>query len=368
MEQKKILVVDDEIEILRFIEKAFQKNNYFVKVTNEPLEAENILKKNNFDIVLLDLKMPGMDGMELLEIIKKNYSKVEVIIMTANATLETALECLRKGAIEYLIKPFEIAELFATIEKAIRVIELKAQLVSMKELEKLKDEFMSTVSHELRTPLTAISGAIEILYEREKVEDEKRGGFRRQIDKDMHKLLSIIGRQTKKMKELVNNLLDFTKMEAGFIELKKENIPIKKLVQEVIDEIKPLAETKKIEITQKICSENINCDYEYIKRVITNLLSNSIKYTQENGKVSIVFDKVGDEIRCVVEDTGVGIAKENLDKIFEKFYRVAQSLTRESGGFGLGLSICHKIIELHNGKIWVESEGLAKGSKFIFTL
>ena len=368
MKQKKILVVDDEIEILRFIEKALLKYNYFVKVTNEPLEVENILKIINFDLILLDLKMPGMDGLKLLEIIKENYPKIEVIIMTANVTIETALECLRKGAIEYLIKPFEIAELLATIEKTLGVIELKSQLISFKELDKLKDEFISTVSHELRTPLTAISGAIEILYERENMEDEKRSGLRRQIDKDMHKLLSIIGRQTKKMKELVGNLLDFAKMEAGFTELKKDNIRIENIIKEVIEEVKPLADAKKIEITQDINSENINCDYEYMKQVITNLISNSIKYTQENGRVSIYVGKVGDEIRFIVEDSGFGIVNENLGKVFEKFYRVDQSLTRESGGFGLGLSICQKIIELHGGKIWAESDGLGKGSKFIFTL
>ncbi|MBI5574307.1 MAG: response regulator [Elusimicrobia bacterium] len=368
---KKILAVDDEIEILKFIEKALTKNGYFVKTTTNPFEVVDILKNDDFDIAIVDLRMPDIDGMKLLEIIKKDFPEIEVLIITAHATIETAIECLKKGADDYLIKPFEIKELLMTVEKTLEIQKLKSQLVSMKEMDKLKDEFISIISHELKTPLMAISGAVEILSDQIKIELERRGFLRRQSDKEMQKLFEIVSRQTDKMKKLVNDLLDFAKMEAGFIEIKKSSCEINKLVNDAIKDIQPLADNKKIELTQEIYSSGgicINCDYEMIKRVIINLLTNSIKYSPESGKISVWFEKTASEVEVGIEDNGMGISKENLAKVFDKFYRVDQSLARASGGFGLGLSICQKIVELHGGKIRAESEGLGKGSRFIFTL
>lgn len=371
MQPKKILVIDDEPEILKFVEKALVKNGYYVKTTSNPFEVFELLKEQVFDVLITDLKMPDIDGIQILEMVKKNHIQIEVIVVTANATLDTAVECLRKGAHDYLIKPFEILELLATVERAIETKELKEQLVSLKEMDKLKDEFISTISHELKTPLMAISGAVEILLEQKRNENEKRATLRRQSDKSAGKLTEIISRQTAKMKKLVNDLLVFAKMEAGFLEIKKSDCEINKLVNDAIKEIQPLADNKKIELTQEIISSDdvcVKCDYENVKQVLTNLLSNAIKYTPAGGKISVWFEKTDGEIEIGVEDSGAGISKENLGKVFDKFYRVDQSLTREQGGFGLGLSIARKTVELHGGKIWVESEGLGKGSTFIFTL
>ena len=378
MEPKKILVVDDEVEILKFIEKALIKNGYYVQATSNPFEVVKILrsaqndKTDGFDIALVDLRMPDISGMELLEIIKKDFPQIEVLIMTAHATIETAIECLKKGADDYLIKPFEIKELLVTIEKTLEIKQIKSQLVSLKEMDKLKDEFISTISHELKTPLQAISGAVEILRgDVKKIEFDRRRSARRMADKDIIRLLEIVDKQTVNMKKLVNDLLDFAKMEAGFLEIKKSHCEINKLVNDAIKEIQPLADNKKIELTQEIVSSDdvcVNGDYEKIKQVITNLLSNAIKYTPSGGKVSIWYEKTGGEIEIGVEDNGIGIAKENLDKVFGKFFRVDQSLTREQGGFGLGLSIVQKTVELHGGKIRAESDGLGKGSTFIVTL
>ena len=218
----------------------------------------------------------------------------------------------------------------------------------------------------------AISGAIEILHEDiKKIEIDRRKTPRRLSDKDIIKLLDIVDRQTVKMKKLVSDLLDFAKMEAGFFEIKKSHCEINKLVNDAVKEIQLIADSKKIELTQEIFSSAavcVRCDYEKIKQVLTNLLSNSIKYTGEGGKISVWFEKTDGEIEIGVEDNGLGISKENLERVFEKFYRIDQSLTRERSGFGLGLSICQKIVELHGGKIRAESDGLGKGSRFIFTL
>ncbi|MDO8734708.1 MAG: ATP-binding protein, partial [Elusimicrobiota bacterium] len=324
-----------------------------------------------FDIAIVDLRMPDIDGMKLLEIIKKEFPKIEVIIITAHATIETAIECLKKGADDYLIKPFEIKELLMTVEKTLEVKRIKSQLVSLKEMDKLKDEFISTISHELKTPLMAISGATELVMNSKKFSADNRKEICRKEDKQILKLFEIVLRQTEKMKKLVSDLLDFARMEAGFLEIKKSHCEINKLVNDAIKEIQVLADNKKIELSQEIISSDdvcVGCDYEKVKQVLVNLLSNAIKYTQDGGKVSVWFEKTDGEVEIGVEDNGMGIAKENLEKVFEKFYRVDQSLIRESSGFGLGLSIAQKTVELHGGKIRVESEGLGRGSTFIFTL
>ena len=364
----KVLVIASEIKNAKSIGKILSEGGYIVETTSKPMEVVNILKSADFEVALLDVEFLNSKDFLLIEVVKKIQPKLEVIIMTPQSVVNTAIEFLKKGAIEYVVKPFGANELLASVEKVLQIIELKVQLISLKDLDKSKDEFISTVSHELKTPLTAISGSIEVIFERERAENEKRNEQRRQIDKDMHKLFAIIGRQTKKMKELVANLLDFVKIEAGFMQLKKTKLQMINIVKEVIQEIKPLIDAKKIEIISNIDSDYVNCNGESIKIVILNLITNSIKYTKENGKINVSFTKQCNRFKFVVEDNGIGIEKQNLDRIFDKFYRIDRSLVREAGGFGIGLAICKKIIELHNGKIWAKSSGLGKGSKFIFTL
>jgi signal transduction histidine kinase len=177
---------------------------------------------------------------------------------------------------------------------------------------------------------------------------------------------------------LVNNLLDFAKMEAGFWTLKKQDVSVTKLINDTVSDIQSIADNKKIEINRFASLSKqlvtpvditINCDFEQIQRVLINLITNSIKYTQESGKIFVWYETISpDTIQFTVEDSGKGIAKENLDKVFNRFYRVDHNLTKKESGFGIGLSICKKIVELHNGKIWAKSDGLEKGSRFSFDI
>ncbi|MEK6646340.1 MAG: response regulator [Candidatus Firestonebacteria bacterium] len=359
-EKTKILVIDDEKGIRDLICFELKDQGYAVDTVSNGEEGIEKIRKEKFDVVVSDIKMLGMDGIAVLGEIKKIDSTVEVIMATGYATIETAIESLRKGATDYITKPFEMSELLSTVEKAVELRNLKSQLVTLKEMEKLKEEFMSMVSHDLKTPLTAISGAVDVLF------DVTNSG-----ETNTKKLLEIIKRQAEKMKKLINDLLDFTRMESGFVELKKQSIFVVELINDAIKELGPLAEKKKVEIKfQGSCNSetSINCDYEYIKRVFLNLLVNAIKYTPDGGMVIVYFKEEASGIKFIIEDNGIGIATENLKKVFEKFYRVDQSLVKSTSGFGLGLSICRKIVEFHGGRIWVESEGINKGSKLIFTL
>ncbi|OGS27498.1 MAG: hypothetical protein A2297_09850 [Elusimicrobia bacterium RIFOXYB2_FULL_48_7] len=381
MEKKlKILIIDDEQGLRDMLSFALGQEGYIVLTAKNGKEGTEKVTKEEVDVVISDIKMPEMDGITVLGKIKEIKPEVEVIMATGYGTMETAIESLRKGAFDYINKPFNIDELLFLINKVSAVKQLKSQLVSLKEFDRLKDEFLTAISHEFRTPLTSISGAIELLMDDEGVDNEEKLDYLPYSAQNV-KLLEIIKRQTERIRGLVNNLLDFAKMETGFWELKKQGVSVIKLVDDAVKGILLLAEKRRIEIKQQVSLEGrqyqdagltADCDSEQIVRVLTNLLSNSIKYTQESGRIAVWYERIpagaGSEIKFTVEDNGKGIAAENLEKVFDRFYRVDQSLIREEGGVGLGLPICKKVIELHKGRIWVESEGLGRGSRFIFTI
>ncbi len=387
MNQKKILVVDDEPEISDFLEKVLSKYGYSVTTLTDPIKALEEIKNKSYNLLITDIRMPGMTGLELIE---KTHSlnlaqPLEVVVISAHATVDTAIECMRKGAIDYLVKPFEIKEILATVEKALATQELKSRLVSMEEMDKLKDEFISTVTHELKTPLMAIQGAAELLGMRDantkfgdkegKTEESTAANPPAiRCEEEIKKFSDIVLRQTNKMKHLIDDLLDSARIDAHRLVLNKVSVEFNTLVNEAISEVRPLADSKCISINYKSCYAGdliIRCDPRQIKRALNNILVNAIKYTAAGGHVNIEIPlrKNSSELMVTVQDTGIGLKEENLDKIFEKFYRV-ETVPSEgvAGGFGLGLSIAKKIIELHSGKIWAESEGPGKGARFIFIL
>lgn len=364
-----VLVIDDEQGIRDMLSYVLSKEGYKVfTAENGKVGIEKVMQED-IDIVISDIKMPGIDGVSVLGKIKEIKPEIEVIMATGYASLETAIESLRKGAFDYIHKPFNIDELTTIIAKAYETKQLKSQLVSLQELDKLKDAFLSAISHDLKTPIMVISNALELLLGKAWTEEDEVK-IRYKYNENTKKLLEIIDRQTQKMRILVTDLLDFARMEAGFFVLKKKVLKPAKIIYNVVDSMRSLAENKKIQIVVKQLPEEveIECDEEQIERVISNLLSNSIKYTQEGGIINLWFEELPNEIKFVVEDNGIGIEKEHLERVFERFYRIKHSENERQDGTGLGLSICKKIIELHNGKIWAESEGLNKGSKFIFVL
>jgi len=169
------------------------------------------------------------------------------------------------------------------------------------------------------------------------------------------------------MQTLVEKIHDFAYMSSDFFVLKEKDCVLNKIIKDAINSIIKFAEDKNIQIIEKLPQQDvvIKCDPEQIERVIVNLLTNAIKYSSAEGRITISLQEIEDNVKVVVEDIGRGILKEDLEKIFEPFYRVKDVNEK---GTGLGLAICKKIIELHRGKIWAESEGIGKGSKFIFTL
>jgi two-component system phosphate regulon sensor histidine kinase PhoR len=228
----------------------------------------------------------------------------------------------------------------------------------LKELEKIRQDFVANVSHELRTPLTTIKGYTETLLEGA-LEEEVAPQF-----------LQVIQKHADRLTKIVEDLLTLSKVESKEFYLKWERLPLSELIDDVLDFVKEGAEKKKISISRSIILSSLEVigDRIYLEQVFINLLDNAIKYTHETGEISIsALEKEQGEIQVMIKDNGIGIPKEDLSRIFERFYRVDKGRSQELGGTGLGLSIVKHIIQAHGGKVWADSK-LGEGSTFYIAL
>jgi signal transduction histidine kinase len=239
-------------------------------------------------------------------------------------------------------------------------VKLENAFAELKENDEIKSEFISTASHELRTPITVISSYVEMF----------EGGMLGELSSIQRDKVAIISSQIEHMIRLVEDMLDVSRLESKVLKINKYPIWIDDIAKKVIDDLSRLAGLKEqsVSLTVEGLHSEIEGDGRRIKQVFNNLLTNAIKYTQENGKIDVIITNEPEEVCVSIIDNGIGVAKKDEYRIFEKFYTGSgSSLTRESGRMGLGLAIAKGIIEAHDGHIWVESE-IGKGSTFIFTL
>jgi PAS domain S-box-containing protein len=223
---------------------------------------------------------------------------------------------------------------------------------------RLKDEFLSTLSHELRTPLNAISGWVQLL---------SRGTLNEQ---DRARAVETIGRNTQSQKELIEDLLDMSRIVSGKTRLEIEPVDLDELIRNAVETSRPAAEAKGISLIAEACSEagTLYADATRLRQVLWNLLSNAVKFTPPGGEIRVESRREGDEVRIRVTDSGVGIAPEFLPQIFDRFRQADASSTRRHGGLGLGLSIVKQLVEMHGGRVEAASAGEGAGSTFTITL
>jgi signal transduction histidine kinase len=226
--------------------------------------------------------------------------------------------------------------------------------IGLKKLSQEKSEFVSMVAHELRLPITGIIGFAQTLHNLELSQENKK------------KYLTIIETEGKRLSKLIEDLLDISKIESGYVEIKYSLIDISQLIKEILDFIKV---TKEISIQTKIPADlsEITADRDKLRQVLNNLISNAVKFNKPGGEIIVSAKEKNKEIEISVKDEGPGIEKGEQDKIFNKFYISKNSEIRKKRGSGLGLTIIKRIVEMHKGKIWVESE-VGKGSVFSFSI
>lgn len=366
MSKLKLLVVDDEPGIRSGAERVL--NDFSVgypfmdeDFTFEILLAETgekaieIIESTDVDIILLDNKLPGIDGIEVLEYIREKDYDISVMMITSYASLELAIKATNNGAFNFVPKPFTPQELKTSVENITKNLYLKRMTRQMKqEGKQIRFQFLSVLSHELKSPINAIEGYLRIM--KDKQVGDKVDDYMEMIDRSVERL--------KGMRNLILDLLDLTRIESGKKNRDIRNIDIVELAKHVIDSIEPLAIQKNIKITLNAYDTLfMQADKSEIEIIFNNLISNAVKYNVENGTVTININKKKDMIEISVKDTGIGMSKEDMGLLFRDFVRIKNSRTKNVTGSGLGLSIAKKMVELYKGKIEVESE-LDKGSVF----
>jgi len=271
---------------------------------------------------------------------------------------------LNKKPQDYPEQDLELLSMFAqrvtlAIERKEIEDALKETAEKLKEVDELKDEFLSMTAHELKTPLMPVKIQSQLLLT----------GVMGKINEKQRDSLDMVLRNTDRLIRLIDDISDISKIEAGTLEFHTEEVQMIDIIKNSIKDLSSLAKEKHIALIGKYPTKLplIKADKGRLAQVMTNLIKNAIKFTPEKGKITVGAKKSRNNIVVSVKDTGIGISKENLGKVFDKFFQVDTGITRKYGGAGLGLTICKRIIEKHRGKIWSEST-LGKGSKFIFTL
>ncbi|RZN34454.1 MAG: PAS domain S-box protein [Methanophagales archaeon ANME-1-THS] len=267
----------------------------------------------------------------------------------------------RTGEIRYVnawIEPIPgtkrcIASLLNITELKRKKDKLRDTCKRLAELDKMKREFLSVAYHEMRSPLAPIIGYASLLEP--KLADRER------------RYIAIIEQSARELEERINHMLELARIDGKKVELTLGELAVREVVEKVVRKLEPAAEAKNQVISMFIPELTIPADEQKLHTILTNLLSNAIRYTPEGGRIDIIVEDRGADIRACIADTGPGIPAEHLPKIFERFYMVDTSLTRKSGGLGLGLSIVKEYVKMHGGRVWATSE-LGRGSQFFFTL
>jgi PAS domain S-box-containing protein len=488
MDEINILVVDDENIIREGSERILTKEGWKATTAENGAQGLELIKNNDFRILLLDLMMPGISGMEVLKTVRETHPGLLVIVITGYATIENAVDAMKNGAYDFIPKPFTPDQLRIVVRRALDKLNLEkeAELLRLerekslqdianeksrtltiinhmadgvlvtdqngfivlnnpavtrmlgpekespigknilewtgsedlsqmletvlkmkgsqsqgisqelawgdppksffvahsapvrneqgevlgsvtifndvtwlKELDQMKSDFVNMVSHELRSPLSSIRQKLSLIAD----------GLTGEINEEQDQILTRVQGRIDGLIGMIRNLLDLSRIEAGRLVQQKERIALPEIIEEAVELMAQDAEKKglKFEVTIDSHIFPIHADRQSMETVFNNLVSNAIRYNRENGSISIKAQNRGEFIEVKVADTGVGIAKENLTQIFDKFYRIRTEQTRKVIGSGLGLPLVKAIVEAHLGTITVESK-LGKGTTFTVLL
>lgn len=483
MDNVRILVVDDEKVIREGVERALSGKGYSIAKAENGERGIEMIKESGFDVVLLDLMMPGIDGFGVLEWIKENEPQIQVIVVTGFATVSKAVTAMKRGAFDFVGKPFTPDYIRIVVDRALEKISLRAEAAKLreertlsleaiskeqsrlktvfgcmveavlitdqqgvvvhhnpaaiklleiqtdpvigkhlsesiqdltavqmvneaiaksmvvtrefapgsisrkflrancapvitksgnvigsvtafedisthKEIDRMKSDFVAMVAHELKSPLASIEQmiyALQMSCEYEAVN----------ACNTLHNRMTV---RTKDLLRLIDNLLNLSKLESGTVVFNLEPIQGHDIIENIVEITSPQADSKKISIEYNPCQENwwFNVDYDHIRTAFMNIISNAVKYTPEGGNVQISTSLSGGFVNLTVKDSGIGISKEDLPHIFDRFFRVKGKATRHITGSGLGLSLVKEVVEAHQGYIDVHSTP-DEGTSFVLS-
>ncbi|MFP4555275.1 MAG: sensor histidine kinase [Bacteroidales bacterium] len=359
METLKILVVDDEFGIRAGVSRILKNFTVSYPFMDDDIafdiqeaatgeEALEIIDNDPPAVILLDNKLPGVQGVEVLEYINDNQLDILVVMITSYASLDLAVKATNIGAYDFVPKPFTPQELKASLENVAKHYFLRRMTRKLhKEGKQVRFQFLTVLSHELKAPLNAIEGYLKIMDEKQAGDDI--AAYEKMIDRSLSRV--------KAMRTLIMDMLDLTRIESGKKKRELREIDLGLIAKSSIDTMIPLAIQRDVTIEfDRSTSIPFTADPEEMDIIFNNLISNAVKYNKEGGKVECKIANLGSEVLIVVSDTGVGIAQEDEGKLFQEFSRIKTSKTKDISGSGLGLSIVKRIVDLYKGRIEVDSK------------
>ena len=359
-EQATIIVIDDEKAIRDSCCQVLTKDGYRAETAiNGDIGLQKI-RDIKPDLVLIDLKMPGMGGMELLEKIEGVDPNIISVIITGYATIESAVEAIKKNAYDFVPKPFTPDQLRIVIKRGLERRRLAIDSKRLQqEKEMMKKNFVTLVSHQLRSPLASVRQSLVVIME----------GFAGEVAGKQKKMIENASRHIDFLLKLINDWLNMSRIESGDLTKKFEPVDLIHVLSEILKLLIPLADARKVTLEFNL-NDNLPLvlgDKESLKHAFMNLISNGINYNREGGTVTVSKREQGNDLVIDICATGIGISENALHFIFEDFFRVKSKETRGIDGSGLGLPIVKRIIEAHNGSIKVTSM-VGEGTTFCVTL
>ncbi len=373
-----VLIVDDDLALLRALPDALhlRMKELAVDTCDSAQTALNRIASIDYDAIVTDIKMPGMDGLALLTEIRALRPHTPALLITGHGEHDLALQALRGGAYDFIQKPIERDYFVAALARAIQVRQLRrlleeqqsalerhavelertveARTYELREANRIKDEFLAVMSHELRTPLNSILGWAQLV----------RTGS---LDEPAStRALRTIERNTKLLAQMIEDLLDVSRIMTGKLLLDVRPIELGPVIEASLDAVRPATDAKNIrlEVSLDPSVGAVSGDPNRLQQVVWNLLSNAIKFTPNQGRVQVRLARVGTSAQITVADSGEGIGEEFLPYVFDRFRQADSTFARMHGGLGLGLAIVRHLVEMHGGSVSADSQGKGKGSTF----
>lgn len=357
-----ILIVDDVPTNVMLVQAILKKQGYTLLTADNGPKALEICEAKLPNLVLLDIMMPGMDGYEVLKRLKDNpkTNHIPVIIMSALSDMQSIVKGYQLGAIEYVTKPFQREELLKRVAHRYELFCIKRIKSELEDTIESRDKLYSVIAHDLRSPLGSLkmmNNAVSMMVDKDKIGPE------------VYEMIQMMNKTSEEIFLLLDNLLKWAKNRLNKQRIYKQPTDINSIIDSTVEIYIPVAAQKEVKIVPEGLGEELDgvVDIDMLKTIVRNLVSNAIKFSEPGGSVVVKTRKDGDFVEVSVKDNGIGIKPEDQDKLLKPNTHFTTYGTSNEKGSGLGLMLCKDFVELHDGKLWFESEQ-GEGTTFFFTL